>query len=127
MPSIAREKELNEHLWERVAALLPTYTPSPKGGRPRADDRRCFEAIVFVLRNGLRWRDLPERFPSPATVWRRHAQWSSDGVWQEAWRLVLAELADAGALQASELALDCTFAPAQKGGRKSVTPSVARA
>ena len=127
MPSVAREQELNDLLWKRVKRLLPAYSPSPKGGRPRADDRACFEAIVFVLRNGLRWRDLPDRFPSPVTCWRRHAEWTGDGVWEEVWRAVLDELGDAGLLDPSELSLDCTFAPAQKGGRKSGIPSAARA
>lgn len=127
MPSVVRERELNDRLWERVRTLLPPSPPCPKGGRPRADDRACFEAIVFVLRNGLRWRDLPERFPSPATCWRRHAEWTAAGVWEHVWRAVLDELADAGRLDTDELFLDCTFAPAQKGGRRSATPSAARA
>jgi transposase len=126
MPSVIREKELNDRLWVRVRPLLPAYTPSPKGGRPRADDRACFEAIVYVLRNGLRWRDLPERFPSAATCWRRHAEWTGDGVWEDVWRAVLDELAEAGLPDTSELYLDCTFAPAQKGGSTSGTPSAAR-
>ena len=126
MPSVEPEKELNDRLWERVRPLLPAYTPGPKGGRPRADDRACFEAVVFVLRNGLRWRDLPGHFPSPATVWRRHVEWTDQGVWENVWRVVLDELADAGLLDTSELYLDCTFAPAQKGGSRSGTPSAAR-
>ena len=126
MPSVEREKELNDLLWARVRPLLPVYVPNPKGGRPPADDRACFEAIVFVLRNGLRWRDLPDRFPSPATCWRRHRDWTGDGVWEEVWRVVLDELAAAGLLDTSELYLDCTFAPAQKGGSRSVRPSAAR-
>jgi transposase len=126
MPSVERETELNDRLWEGVRPLLPRYTPSPKGGRPRADDRACFEAIVFMLRNGLRWRDLPECFPSPATVWRRHAEWTAAGVWERVWRAVLDELAEAGLLDTSELYLDCTFAPAQKGATRSARPSAAR-
>jgi transposase len=122
MPSVERERELNDRLWERVRPLLPVYRPSAKGGRPRADDRACFEGIVSVLRNGLLWRDLPDRSPSPATVWRRHAEWSGKGVW----RAVLDELADAGLLDTSELYLDCTFAPAQKGGPRSGRPSAGR-
>ena len=126
MPSVEREKELNDLLWARVRPLLPAHAPRPQGGRPPADDRACFEGIVFVLRNGLRWRDLPDRFPSPATCWRRHAGWTGDGVWEEVWRVVLDELAAAGLLDTSELYLDCTFAPAQKGGRRSARPSAAR-
>src|SRR6476469_10706851 len=89
MPTIAAERELAESLWERVRPLLPAYTPSPRGGRPRADDRACFEAAVFVLRNGRRWRDLPDRFPSPVTCWRRHRDWTEAGVWEGAWRALL--------------------------------------
>jgi transposase len=126
MPSVAREKELNDGLWERVRPLLPSHPPGPRGGRPRADDRECFEGIVYVLRNGVRWRDLPDRFPSPSTVWRRHAAWTEDGVWEDVWRVVLDELADAGRLDTSELYLDATFAAAQKGGSRSGTPSAAR-
>jgi transposase len=126
MPSVERERELNDRLWERVRPLLPCRTPGPKGGRPRADDRACFEAIVFVLRNGLRWRDLPDRFPSPVTCWRRHVEWTDADVWEQAWRAALDELAAAGRLDPSELYLDCTFAPAQKGGRRSARPSAAR-
>ena len=93
MPSTARERELNDRLWERVRPLLPPPAPRPKGGRPRADDRACFEGIVFVLRNGLRWKDVPQdRFPSGPICWRRHAEWTGDGVWEAAWRAVRDEL-----------------------------------
>ena len=107
MPSVERERELNDRLWERVHPLLPAPAPRPKGGRPRADDRACFEGIVFVLRNGLRWRDLPARFPSGVTCWRRHAEWTGDGVREAVWRAVSDELAEAGVLDPSELYLDC--------------------
>ena len=46
MPSRAREAELTDALWERVAPLLPPQRPQPKGGRPFADDKRCFAGIV---------------------------------------------------------------------------------
>lgn len=82
MPSKGRERELNDRPWERVRPLLPPPAPKPKGGRPRADDRACFEGIVFVLRNGLRCKDVPAQFPSGPTCWRRHAEWTGDGVWE---------------------------------------------
>lgn len=127
MPSRRAERELAEGLWERVRPLLPPEPPKPKGGRPRADDRACFFAIVHVLRSGCRWRDLPPEFPSPATCWRRHAEWTNEGVWERVWAVVLEELAAAGLLDTSELFLDATFVPAPKGGTGSARPSPARA
>lgn len=68
---------LKDLLWERIKALLPVLESSPLGGRPRASDRNCWEAIIFVLRKGCRWRDIPAHLPSPATCWRRHRKWSA--------------------------------------------------
>jgi len=138
MPDTRTEQELRDRLWERVRPLLPPQPPQPKGGRPFADDRSCFEGIVYVLRNGVRWRDLPEGYPSPATCWRRHRDWTAAGVWHRVWKLVLAELDRAGKLDTSELVLDGTFIEAKKGasgsaragrgaGRRSNSPSTGRA
>ncbi len=105
--------------------VLPAPATKPRGGRPRADDRACFEGVVHVLRNGLRWRDVPVQFPSGVTCWRRHAEWTGDGVWESLWRAVLDELGEAGRLDPSELYLDCTFAWAQ-GGTRSASRRPAR-
>lgn len=126
MPSQRVEQELAQRLWERVRPLLPPQPPKPKGGRPRVDDRECFLGILFVLRSGCRWRDLPDSFPSAPTCWRRHAQWTNEGVWEKVWALVLAELDGADRLDTSELALDATFVEARKGASRSVAPCAAR-
>lgn len=122
MPSVAREAQLNDRLWERVRPLLPPAPPRPKGGRPRADDRACFEGIVYVLRNGVRWRDLPSQYPSGPTCWRRHVEWTGEGIWQSVWAIALEELAAEGGVDVEELFADATFTPAQKGGTKSAKP-----
>ena len=126
MPNQTTERELAERLWARVRPLLPPDAPKPKGGRPRADDRACFFAIVFVLRSGCRWRDLPDSFPSAPTCWRRHRDWTNEGVWEKVWERVLAELDEAGDLDTSELCLDATFVEARKGGSRLLEPCAAR-
>ncbi|SRR6187402_555130 len=98
MPSRAKERALTDQLWQRVASLLPPHPARPKGGRPPADDRLCFEGIVYVLRNGIRWNDMPKQFPSGPTCWRRHVAWTAAGIWE----------------------------PAQKGATRSAKPRLAR-
>lgn len=125
MPSAARERDLLDLLWERVAPLLPPRPPRPKGGRPPADDKACFAGIVYMLRNGGRWNDLPECFPSDSTCWRRHRDWTAAGVWDKVWRIVLRELDRHGGIDDSELFLDATFAEARKGGPVSAPRNAA--
>ncbi len=117
MPSAALERELNDRRWERVAPLLLLRPRHPKGGRPFADDRACFEGVVYVLRNGRRWRAMPPGDPSGVTCWRRLRDGTAVGLWEDAWTLILRELAAAGRLRADELVLDGTFAEAKRGRR----------
>ena len=121
--------ELTDEQWERIKQHLPPGPRSRKGGRPRADDRACLEGILWVLRSGARWKDLPKDrgFPSPATCWRRLARWERGGVWLRLWSAFLDELGEAGKLDWSECFADATFAPAKKGASASARPSAARA
>jgi transposase len=126
MPTLIQERILSQRLWERVEPLLPVYKPNPLGGRPRASDRDCFEAIIFVLRSGCRWRDIPSELPSAATCWRRHLEWTGEGIWEQVWQIVVEELDEAKLLDTDELFADATFTPAQKGGTKSAKPRSAK-
>jgi transposase len=109
------EQFISDEQWARLAPLLPQRTRNPKGGRPRVDDRACLEGILWVLRTGARWRDLPRAYPSPATCWRRLAEWEAADVWLAIWRAFLAELDAEGLIGWEECFIDGTFAPAKKG------------
>lgn len=127
MPDARTEQELMDRLWERVRPLPPPPPAHPKGGRPVADDRSCFEGIVYLLRNGLRWRQMPACYPSGVTCWRRHKAWTEAGVWHRVWKLVLAELDAAGRLDTSELVVDGTFVEAKRGAPASARAGSGRA
>lgn len=101
MPPLMMERVVSERLWAVVRPMLPEKVAHPRGGRPRSDDWACFEAVVYVLRNGVRWRDLPSGFPSPATCWRRHREWTAAGVWEKAWKLMLDEVSKSPAMASS--------------------------
>lgn len=127
---MARRKDptlLTDAQWKRIEPLLPEPSPSKKGGRPPAPNRPVFEGILWVLRSGARWKDLPPEYPSPATCWRRLRRWEEEGVWLEAWRALLKELDDQGRLMWEETFADGSFAPAKKGASASGPPARARA
>src|SRR5215213_648158 len=50
---------VSDDLWALVEPLLPPHPPRPQGGRPPVPDRACFTGIVFVLKTGIQWEDLP--------------------------------------------------------------------
>jgi len=84
------------------------------------------EGILRILRSGARWQDLPEKFPSPATCWRRLRDWEKQGVWLAIWRAFLAELNEKRQLKRNESFLDGSFAPTKKRAPESAKPSGAR-
>jgi transposase len=106
--------------------LLPREKVGKKGGRPWADNRAVFEGILWILRSGARWRDLPPEYPSPATCWRRLNKWEEDGVWESVWRAYLKQLDARGFLSWQECFIDATFMPAKRGASTSARPAKAR-
>jgi transposase len=69
--------DLSEGEWRLIAPLLPN---KPRGVA-RVDDRRVLNGIFYVLRTGTPWRDLPERYGPPTTVYNRYNRWAKAGVW----------------------------------------------
>jgi transposase len=105
------------HLTDAQWAFIRPHLPPPaRTGRPRADDRRTLDGILYVLITGCRWQDLPHAYGAPTTVWRRLKRWGEEGVWERIWRAALAALDQRGKLDWSMAFLDGSFAPAKKGG-----------
>ena len=118
------DSELTDDQWKHIEPLLPVPRNSRKGGRRFVSNRACFEGILWVLRSGARWKDLPRKYPSPSTCWRRLRDWEESGVWLQAWRALLGQLDAKGRLDWAEVFADGSFASAKKGGRASVRPNV---
>ena len=58
---------ISDSQWKLIKDLFPKPRSSPHGGRPPADARACLEGIIWVLKTGARWKDLPDRYPSSST------------------------------------------------------------
>lgn len=107
------------HFTDRQWAFIQPFLPPPaRTGRPRAEDRRTVEGILYVLITGCRWKDLPREYGAPTTVWRRLKRWGEAGVWERLWRAALIALDQQGQLDWSMAFLDGSFAPAKNGGDK---------
>jgi transposase len=114
---------LTDEQWRKIEPLIPKKSRGEKGGRPRADDRLVFEGILWVLKTGARWKDLPEKYPHPSTCWRRLREWYETDVLKNMWRAFLSQLDHNGLLDWDEVFVDATFVPAKKGARGLGLPS----
>jgi transposase len=77
--------ELTEKQWQQLEPLLPPQ--NPKTGRPNKDHRTIINGILWVLRTGAPWRDVPERYGPWRTIASRFYRWRRDGLWD---RLLMA-------------------------------------
>src|SRR5947208_13526144 len=108
---------LPDGLWAIIEPILPKHTPGPRGGRPRLDDRKALTGILFVLKTGIPWEDLPVEMGcgSGMTCWRRRRDWQQAGVWFALHQLLLTRLDGAHRIDWSRAAVDATFARAFGG------------
>jgi transposase len=121
------KRVLTDAQWRRIAPHLPEHPPSPKGGRPRESDRECLEGLLWLLRTGARWQDIPVDLPSGSTCWRRLREWADEEVLEDIQAILIEELAERGRVDFDELLADATFIRAKKGGSRSARPKSARA
>ena len=120
------KRVLTDEQWARIAPHLPEHPPSPKGGRPREDDRECLEGILWLLRTGSPWQQIPLDLPSGSTCWRRLQEWAGEGVLRELHAILIEELHELGKLDLDELLADATFIRAKKGATRWEKPRSAR-
>ncbi len=117
---------LTEAQGKKIAPLLPKLPKPRRGGRPWIENRRVWEGILWILRSGARWQDLPENYPHPSTCWRRLRDGEEQGIGLHIWRAFLSEWNERQQRKGSESFRDGSFAPAKKGAAESEKPSGAR-
>ena len=120
----ATPTDLIDEQWTILAPLLP---PRKRRGRPRVDDRRTINGILWVLRTGARWADLPHRYGASSTCHLRLQRWQREGVWEHLWRALLSRLDQQQRLDWNRAHLDGTFIAAKKGAMRSGSPGAGRA
>lgn len=91
---MSRSAVLTDAQWGRIEPLMPSS--DGQRGRPFRDHRQVIEGIIYRLRTGIAWRDLPESFGPWQTVWKRHKRFSVDGTWDKIHARLVAEADAAG-------------------------------
>lgn len=106
---------VSDKQWAQIKLQLPVHVPNPKGGRRPADDRQCFEGILWILWTGAPWKELPERYGPKSTVHDRLSLWAENDVLLNLWRAFLDQLNDRQKIRWDECFIDGTFVTAKKG------------
>jgi transposase len=116
---------VSDELWSKIEPLLPPLAqPGRKGGRPPVPHRACLTGILFVLKTGIAWEDLPQEMGCGCgmTCWRRLRDWHEAGVWKTLHETLLAELRAAGQLEMAAMIADASYLRAFLG---ALTPAPA--
>ncbi len=119
--------DLTDEQWDLLEPLIPEPPRREDGrGRPWRDSRDVLNGILWILRTGAPWKDLPERYPPYQTCHRRFQKWTEQGVLGAALEALAEDLEERGEIDLSECYIDGTFVAAKKGGSASERPSGAK-
>jgi transposase len=125
-----RRHELTPDQWRHLQPLLAQLAPQrPKTGRPNVEHRRILNGILWKLKTGAPWRDLPERYGPWSTVYSRFWRWQRAGLWDRLFAAVQQQADAAGRLDWTVHFVDSTVirahqhAAGAKGGRQPRRPS----
>lgn len=116
--------ELTNQQW---ALLEPFFEDKERRqcgrGRPRIEARNILEGILWILRTGAPWKDLPSRYPAYQTCHRRYQEWVESGVIDHVLESLIQDLETRGKIDVSETFIDGSFASAKKGALALVKQS----
>ena len=107
MAATKRRYEISDEEWEQIKELLPPERTG-KPGRPAGDNRQTLNGILWIVRSGAPWRDMPERYGSWSTIYDRFRTWERLGVFEGIFEL-LSEDADM-----QDLSIDSTSVKAHQ-------------
>jgi transposase len=114
--------------WKRIEPIIKELTPpkDPRGRNPN-DPRLVFNGILWILRTGAPWKDMPPRYPPYQTCHRWFQKWVRQGIFKRIAQELAEDLYERGKIDIREAFIDGAFAPAKKGVLLSARQSVARA
>src|SRR5713226_2945289 len=112
---MVKRYELSNEQWRRIEGFLPGKNGDP--GRTGDDNRLFVNAVLWVLRSGARWSDLPERYGKWKSIHKRFCRWAEKGVWERLFTTLVADRSNEYLMLDSTLVRAHQQAATGKGGR----------
>ena len=91
MAAVIRRYEITDEEWERIKPYIPEEQEAGSWGRPSKDSKTMLNGILWILRSGAAWRDLPERYGPWQTVYKRFVKWSEAGIFEKIFKNLAAD------------------------------------
>ena len=111
---MSKYQRLTDEQWTILEPILSGEPSSIRGRPPVHDNRAVLNGILWVLRTGAAWADLPERFPSSSTCYRRFSKWVTSGVFRKILEALARDLEERGVINLSECFIDGHCCPAKQ-------------
>lgn len=121
--------DLTDEQWEILEPLIPSTKWQPGGpGRPPKSPRQVLDGILWILRTGAQWHDMPNRYPPYQTCHRRFQQWQEDGTFRGILAALAKDLRERGGIDDIEAYIDGSYVGAKKGDppSESAVPAMRR-
>lgn len=118
--------EVSDELWDIFQNILHELDPPAAVGRPRTGQRAVLNGIIYQMRSGCQWNQLPEKFGDDSTVHRTMQRWISKGVLKRAWTVLVENCDELGGVDWQWQSADGAMGKARFGGIMSgPTPRIA--
>jgi putative transposase len=118
--------QVSDDLWSRIKPIIEENDPPKATGRKRVDARLVLDTLIFRLRTGCHWNQLPERLADDSSAHRTMQRWIACGVFDAIWAELLAECDELGGVDWAWQAADGALGKSRFGGTKSApTPPTA--
>lgn len=108
--------QVNDELWSIIQSILDELDPPAATGRPRTGQREALDGIIYQMRSGVQWNQLPGQFGDDASVHRTMQRWIAKGVFERIWAVLIESCAELGGVDWRWQSVDGAMGKARFGG-----------
>jgi putative transposase len=111
--------QVPDELWDKIRPIVDQHDPPKHTGRKRIDPRAALDTIIFRMRSGCQWNQLPKEFPDDSSVHRTFQRWIQLGVLDRIWAVLVEDCQELGGVDWRWQAADAAMGKARFGGTVS--------